>query len=144
MTADADRARVCALARAWLGTPWHHNAAVRGAGVDCAQLVKAVYVEAGLIADFAVPDYPMDYMLHRDDDRLCQAIEAAGGRRTDTPGPADVAVWQFGRSFSHAGLVVEWPGRVIHAYRPWGEVVETPFDADQLHGREMRFYTFWT
>lgn len=143
MTEQAARAAIIAEAQAWLRTPWHHNASVRGAGVDCAQLIKACYVGAGVLADFAVPDYPVDFMLHVDAERLCQTIVDNGGRLTDTPKPGDVVVWQFGKSFSHAGLVVDWPSRVIHAFRPWKCVVETPADAAQLAGRAVRFYTFW-
>ena len=137
------RAALVAGARAWLRTPWHHNACVRGAGVDCAQLVKAVYVGAGVLPDFDVADYPIDFMLHQNDERLCDAIEGAGGRRVEAPQPGDVVVWQFGRSFSHAGIVVEWPAVVVHAFRPWGGVVETSADAAQLAGRAVRFYSFW-
>jgi|APMI01.1.fsa_nt_gi cell wall-associated NlpC family hydrolase len=143
MTEQAARAAIIAEAQAWLRTPWHHNASVRGAGVDCAQLIKACYVGAGVLPDFAVPDYPVDFMLHVDAERLCQTIVDNGGRLTDTPKPGDVVVWQFGKSFSHAGLVVDWPSRVIHAFRPWKCVVETPADAAQLAGRAVRFYTFW-
>ena len=137
------RAAIIDQAQAWLRTPWHHNASVRGAGVDCAQLIKAVYVGAGVVPDFDVADYPVDFMLHQAAERLCQTIEASGGRLTEAPLPGDVVVWRFGRSFSHAGIVVAWPGRVIHAFRPWGEVVESPADAAQLAGRAVRFYTFW-
>src|SRR5690349_11447583 len=38
------RARLLDEARTWLLTPWHHNARVRGAGVDCGQLLIACYV----------------------------------------------------------------------------------------------------
>lgn len=137
------RAALVAEARRWLKTPWHHGAAVLGVGVDCAQLVRAVYVGAGVRPAFPVDDYPMDFMLHADAERLCETIERQGGRVTDAPLPGDVVVWQFGRSFSHAGIVVSWPDAVIHAFRPWGSVVESPGNADKLSGREVRFYTLW-
>lgn len=143
ITETEGRRLLLARAAAWLGTPWQHNQCVRGAGVDCAQLVKAVYVEAGVVPDFDVDAYPMDFMLHQDAERLCASIEANGGRQVERAAPGDIVVWRFGRSFSHAGLVVEWPGRVIHAFRPWGGVVETPFDAAQLAGRAVRFYSLW-
>lgn len=136
------REAVVAAAMAWLDTPWHHAAAVKGAGVDCAQLVRAAYVEAGLLEDFQAPAYSIDYMLHVEDERLCAEIEARGGHLTDTPGVGDVVVWRFGRSFSHAGILVA-PDRAIHAFRPWGGVKVTPLDADRLADRPRRYYTFW-
>jgi NlpC/P60 family putative phage cell wall peptidase len=36
---------VVTLARRWLGTPYHHQAAVRGQGCDCLGLVRGVYAE---------------------------------------------------------------------------------------------------
>ncbi|ACA20253.1 phage cell wall peptidase, NlpC/P60 family [Methylobacterium sp. 4-46] len=39
------RARVVATARAWRGTPYHHQAALKGLGCDCLGLVRGVYAE---------------------------------------------------------------------------------------------------
>jgi NlpC/P60 family putative phage cell wall peptidase len=36
-------ARIVAAARAWIGTPYHHQAAVRGAGCDCLGLIRGVW-----------------------------------------------------------------------------------------------------
>jgi NlpC/P60 family putative phage cell wall peptidase len=33
------------LARAWVGTPYHHQASLRGAGTDCLGLVRGVWRE---------------------------------------------------------------------------------------------------
>lgn len=110
------RARLLDEARTWLLTPWHHNARVRGAGVDCGQLLIACYVGAGLVPDFDTGPYAMDWMLHRDQEVYLSWVT----RHLDEvehPGPGDVATWQVGRCFSHGALVVQWPS-VIHAYRP--------------------------
>lgn len=37
--------RVVRLARAWIGTPYHHQAAIRGVGCDCLGLVRGVWRE---------------------------------------------------------------------------------------------------
>lgn len=39
------RAEVVRLARLWIGTPYHHQASRRGAGVDCIGLVRGVWRE---------------------------------------------------------------------------------------------------
>ncbi len=36
---------IVAAARGWLGTPYHHQAAVKGVGCDCLGLVRGVYEE---------------------------------------------------------------------------------------------------
>lgn len=45
MTSDSKltRAAAVAAARAWIGTPYHHQAALRGAGCDCLGLVRGIY-----------------------------------------------------------------------------------------------------
>jgi cell wall-associated NlpC family hydrolase len=44
-----ERLRVVRVAQSWLGTPYHHHAALRGVGVDCAYLLIEVYAEAEVI-----------------------------------------------------------------------------------------------
>lgn len=141
-TEHAQRERVCQIARRWIGTPWHHRARVEGQGVDCAQLLIAVYAEAGLFPAFDPGDYAIDRMMHSAAEVMqgwCEQL----GRVTHDPKPGDAVLWRFGRSFSHAGLVIDWPGTVLHAFRPYGQVCETPADASFLAGREFIHYTFW-
>ena len=38
-----DRGRIVRLARSWIGTPYHHQASVRGVGTDCIGLVRGVW-----------------------------------------------------------------------------------------------------
>src|SRR5580693_6932362 len=110
------RQKVVEEARRWIGTPYHHRAKVLGAGVDCIQLLVAVYSACGLIEDADTGDYPMDWMLHRDEERYLNGVMQYAVE-TDTPLPGDVVVWRFGRCISHGGIIVEWPF-IIHAYRP--------------------------
>jgi len=37
------RGQIVAQARRWLGTPYHHQAALRGVGCDCLGLIRGVY-----------------------------------------------------------------------------------------------------
>ena len=39
------RAAIVAAARGWLGTPYRHQASVRGEGADCLGLVRGVWRE---------------------------------------------------------------------------------------------------
>ncbi|HVA15465.1 MAG TPA: hypothetical protein VNF99_19610 [Stellaceae bacterium] len=138
---ERERAAVVAEARAWLRTPYHHMGRVRGAGVDCATLLAEVYARAGIIPPVAIPFYPPDWHLHRDAERylgfvLDHAVELSppsitlplegggkGGGDASAPLPGDLALWRFGRCFSHGAIVIDWP-LVIHAYAGKGCVLE--------------------
>lgn len=40
--------RIVEETRTWIGTPWHHNQACKGVGVDCARLYSAVLESLGV------------------------------------------------------------------------------------------------
>ena len=140
---EAERAAVVAEARAWLRTPYHHMGRVKGAGVDCATLLAEIYARADAVPPVAIPFYPPDWHLHRDAERylgfvLEHAVElsavssqpsireqklTADSRELKVVLPADIALWRFGRCFSHGAIVIDWP-LVIHAYAGRGCVLE--------------------
>ncbi|MDQ7989014.1 MAG: NlpC/P60 family protein [Candidatus Dactylopiibacterium sp.] len=135
----AQTERILAAALLWLGTPYHHAARVRGAGVDCAQLLIAVYAEdLGLFPVPEVWDYPKDWMLHRAEERFMEALQAHADP-VDEPLPGDVALWKFGRCFAHAGIVVGWP-RILHADGHVGRVTLGCADEGRVAGKPVRFY----
>lgn len=134
-----ERARVIEAAHRWLNTPYHHKARIQGAGVDCAQLLIGVYAEAGLIDPFDTGDYPSDWMLHREEERFLLWLE----RYCDivnAPLPGDIAIWRYGRTFSHGAIVIDWPV-LIHAWRPAGRVVLGRADEEELADRPVKFYS---
>ncbi|TDX65145.1 NlpC/P60 family putative phage cell wall peptidase [Methylosinus sp. sav-2] len=55
------RARVLEIARVWLGTPYHHQAAVRGAGCDCLGLVRGVWRDLYEAEPETPPPYSPDW-----------------------------------------------------------------------------------
>ena len=138
---EAEREAAVAEARQWLRTPYHHMGRVKGAGVDCATLLAEVYARAGVVPPVAIPFYPPDWHLHRDAERylgfvleharevsppsLTLSLEGGGkgGGDSSDPLPADIALWRFGRCFSHGAIVIDWPV-VIHAYAGRGCVLE--------------------
>jgi cell wall-associated NlpC family hydrolase len=124
---DTERAAVVGEARQWLRTPYHHMGRVKGAGVDCATLLAEVYARAGVIETVAIPFYPPDWHLHRDAERYLGFVIEQAREVPAAPLPADIALWRFGRCFSHGAIVIDWP-IVIHAYAGRGCVLE---DASQ-------------
>lgn len=142
---DGLRAALLAEAETWLGTPFHHEARVKGAGVDCGQLLLAVYEAVGIIPHVETEPYPADFHLHRDREWYAEILgayarEFAGPPDGEAPRPGDVALFKFGRVYSHGAIVIAWP-RLIHAYFAarevcWGDATLLP-----LRDRPVRFFT---
>jgi len=111
------RAAVVAEARSWIGTPYHHEARVKGVGVDCAQLLIGVFSapSVALIAPLDIPHYSHDWHMHRHAERYMGIVLDHAHEIAGPPKPGDVVLWRFGRCFSHGAIVEEWPV-VIHAY----------------------------
>ena len=132
------RSQVIAEAVTWLGTPYHHMGRVRGGGTDCLMLLAEIFASAGVIPRIEVPFYPQDWHLHRDAERYLNGLVQYAREIAGPPQPGDVAVFKFGRCFSHGAIVVAWP-RLIHAWWNAGVVYA---DADQppLTGRPATFF----
>ena len=60
MTA-ADPNLVVAVARCWLGTPYHDQASLRGVGCDCLGLARGVWREVVGAESFPIPPYSRDW-----------------------------------------------------------------------------------
>ena len=134
------REAVIAEALSWLNTPYHPHGRVKGVGVDCAMLPAEVYHAAGMIPHVTPEHYPVDWHLHRDDERyLSVVLEHA--RETDCVKPGDLVLYKWGRCFAHGAIVIQWP-TIVHAFIGQG-VVEAHGDQGRLEGRERRFYTLW-
>ena len=104
---EVSRARVVQVAREWIGTPYHHRARIKGAGVDCGQLVAGVFEEAGLIPPLELEQYPHDWMLHRSEPRFQMTVERYAEEAVRAPRPGDIVLYRFGRCISHGAIVEE-------------------------------------
>jgi cell wall-associated NlpC family hydrolase len=142
MSHEAERATVVQEALTWCGTPYHHQGRVKGAGVDCGMLLAEVYERAGVLPHVVPEDYPADWHLHRDGERM-RALVTEHARPVDAPQPGDIALFRYGRCLSHAAIVIEWPV-IIHAYLDAGEVVLDDATANQdLSERLAGFWSPW-
>jgi len=121
---ETARLAVVEAARSWIGTPYHHAADIKGAGVDCAMLLVRVYCDLGLVEPFDPRPYTRDWMLHRDDERYLDCL-LARSRGVQFPGMGDVILFRFGRCFSHGGIVsAAHPLTIVHAFAPARAVLE--------------------
>jgi cell wall-associated NlpC family hydrolase len=140
---DPRRALVITEAESWLGTKFHHEARVKGAGVDCGQLLIAVYAEFGFMPkDYKLAHYPADFALHRDHEWYLSIVESFA-KPVETPGPGDIVLFKWGRLFSHGGIVTDWPG-IIHAWAPTKSVGRFRADMNPLADKERLFFSPFT
>jgi NlpC/P60 family putative phage cell wall peptidase len=124
------RPDIAAAAAAWIGTPYRHQAARKGAGADCLGLVRGIWREIHGVEPEAVPAYSMDWSEPQGEERLW----AAAGRhlierRADALRVGDVVLFRMrsGSVAKHLGVIsaTETAPRFIHAYQRHG-VVESP------------------
>lgn len=132
------RARIVREAREWLRTPYHHHGRIKHVGVDCANLLCAVYEAAAAVPPVVLPHYPVDWHLHHSEELFLQWLAKVGAWPVQTPAPGDVAVFRFGRTFSHGAVMVE-SDLAVHAYVK-AEVMLTRLHEAPLAGRERQFW----
>jgi NlpC/P60 family putative phage cell wall peptidase len=140
------RTAVVASARAWVGTPYHHMADVKGAGCDCAMLLVRVFCDLGLVEPFDPRPYVRDWHLHRGEERYLGLL-LARAHEVASPLPGDVILFKYGRCFSHGGIVTRSkPLAIVHAFHPARVVLEEEI----AHNAEVaarlpqaRFASYW-
>jgi hypothetical protein len=107
-----------AVARSWISTPFHNHGEVKGAGVDCATLLKRVFVEAGLVEDFDIGHYSSQWFLHHSEERylawvsrFAHEIAAADVKH------GDVVLYHICKCYAHGAIVIKpgWP-HIVHAH----------------------------
>jgi cell wall-associated NlpC family hydrolase len=142
------RQAVVQEARSWLGTPYHHHGRVKGVGVDCAQLLCAVFEACGLIAHVDTGFYPVDWHLHRGEEMFSNSLMPFGIQQPDAAprAPGDVFVFRYGRTFSHGAILVDFDtegrGLLIHSYLGRG-VVLSGFHEEPLCGRAFQHWSIF-
>lgn len=124
---------IVTIARRWIGTPYHHQAATQGVGCDCLGLLRGIWAELGNAPISMVPDYPPSWPKTQRHDRFAQRLaqylrpiplaQAKGG---------DVVLCRLrlGGPIVHAGVLAhQTPDQrsFIHAHSRFG-VQETPYD----------------
>ncbi len=135
------RDKITSEAMAWLGTPFHHAARIKGVGVDCANLLVGVFAAVGLAPDVQLEHYPPDWHMHRDETRFLTILgQYADPLPADAlPLPGDIAMFNYGRHAAHGSIVIDWP-MVCHAWSDVGQVVLSEANTGPLGDRLAGFY----
>ncbi|WP_126975623.1 C40 family peptidase [Frigidibacter oleivorans] len=135
---------VLAAARGWIGTPYRHQASVRGAGADCLGLVRGVWREVYGTEPAPVPAYTPDWGETGAEELLWRAA-AAHLREVPCgapPVPGQLILFRLraGAVAKHLGLQAETGARAsfVHAYSGHG-VVESPLSAPWARRIAARF-----
>ena len=150
MPHQTTRPAVVAAARAWVGTPYHPCADIKGAGVDCGMLIVRVFVDTGLCAPFDPRPYPPDWHLHRGEERYLGFVHANCRERgaAEPAQPGDILVFRFGRCHAHGGIVTSAdPLTIVHAFSPAGCVLEEEVARNRTLAsplRAPRLFTAWS
>lgn len=136
-------ARAVAAARRWIGTPYVHQASVRGAGADCLGLIRGVWRELYGAEPAAPPPYTPDWGEPSREELLWQAARRHLWEvRLDAPAPGDVLLFRMreGSVAKHLGIqaAVGPAASFIHAYSGHG-VVESPLSAPWARRIVARF-----
>lgn len=142
MSAASERA--VAIARAWIGTPYRHQAAVKGAGADCLGLLRGVWRELYGGEPEPIPAYTEDWSEPDGEERLWQAamrlLHPVAADRPLVPGQVLLFRMRDGAVAKHLGLVGVGGAAAtfIHAYSGHA-VVESPLSAPWLRRVVARF-----
>jgi cell wall-associated NlpC family hydrolase len=132
------RDAIISEAYSWLRTPYVHCANIKGAGVDCAMLLREVYIAA---VPHIVPQsydprpYSPYWYMHRTEELYILGMEKYA-HRVEVADIGDIEVFRFGRTASHGGIVVS-KAHLIHANRVTGnvELCERSYLATRLDSR---------
>ncbi|MGF1545146.1 MAG: NlpC/P60 family protein [Parvularculaceae bacterium] len=141
------RAEIVAAARAWLGTPYVHQASAKGAGCDCLGLVRGVYRDVYGAEPEPPPPYTPDWNEARaaDEPLLSAARRHLVEVAPIMARPGEVFVFRVvrGGPAKHCGIVVG-DDAFVHAYagravveswlnRWWLERLAGVFDYPGVH-----------
>jgi len=134
---------IAAAARSWIGTPYRHQASVKGAGADCLGLVRGVWREVLGEMPEVVPAYSMDWSEPQREERLWAAARRhLREKQLGAEAVGDVILFRMRQSAvaKHLGIVTRIgpAARFVHAYSGPG-VVESPLSAPWRRRLVARF-----
>jgi NlpC/P60 family putative phage cell wall peptidase len=124
---SARQDRIVTAARGWVGTPYRHQAACRGAGCDCLGLVRGIWREVMGEEPERPPAYSMDWSEPAREEALWHAaLRHLQARPVTGEQPGDVILFRMrdGAVAKHLGICTRAgrDARFVHAYSGHGVV----------------------
>ncbi|MGN6516310.1 MAG: NlpC/P60 family protein [Rhizomicrobium sp.] len=113
-----ERTQIIRIARSWIGTPYVHQASVKGAGCDCLGLLRGVWRELYGEEPEEAPPYSPDWSDATGEETLYKALSRhlrEIGKRDIAPG--DVTLFRMAPRgpAKHCGIVASNGLTFIHA-----------------------------
>ena len=111
------RADIVAVARTWLGTPYHHQASLCGVGTDCLGLIRGVYRALYGYEAEQVPGYSRDWAEAAGEETMVNAADRHLLRIDEAQiNAGDVVIfrWRAGMVAKHAAII-SGNDKMIHA-----------------------------
>ena len=139
------RGRVVGEARSWIGTPYRHGNATKGAGADCASFVMAVMMACGIVSEDEIEHYGFHWWVNATEQvymtrvlRHAKLIVEGVSFPTLEAQPGDVALVRVmdSRLYNHGGIVTKWP-RLVHAISPAVEEVNASTDCSGMWANQQ-------
>jgi hypothetical protein len=148
---ELERKEVVAEARSFVGTPFIHQAGVKGAGVDCAHLISEVYRVTGFMPAIKYPVYGKDWFRHAENEEKYIVEVAKLYFKEITEAEAGIGDWmavKIGRAYAHCAIITEVkdgkPIKGINAWPSKDKVWEVDIRQDKIFaGRLTRYFTPW-
>ena len=110
--------QIIAEARTWLGTPYHHQASLKGVGVDCVGLVRGIFRELYGFEPEEKMNYSADWGdANGNEDVVTAAFKYLEPVALEDMKPGDVVAvrWKARRVAKHV-MILTGDNRAIHAY----------------------------
>jgi len=108
---------VVAAARSWIGTPYHHQASLKGVGADCLGLIRGVWRDLYGTEAERPPGYSRDWgEVSGQETLIAAAARHLVSKSTAQAKPGDVLVFRMreGAVAKHAAILAT-PLTIIHA-----------------------------
>lgn len=127
MSVESDGQRVVDAARQWIGTPYRHQGAVRGAGCDCLGLVRGVWRDLYGAEPEETPAYAADWNTPGEETLAEACARHLAAVEGVIPAPGDVILFRLSPAWpaKHVAIASS-PDTMIHAYSG-AAVAETSF-----------------
>jgi NlpC/P60 family putative phage cell wall peptidase len=112
------RTAIVAEARAWIGTPYRHQASLKDVGCDCLGLVRGVWRAALGEEPQRAPAYSRDWAEATGEEALARAARLHMTEiETTAILPGDVLLFRYRERYpaKHAAIVSA-PGMMVHAH----------------------------
>lgn len=140
MIAELSRDAIIHEAYTWLGTPYVHQASLKGVGADCLGLVRGIWRACVGPEPETAPAYSPDWAERKGAETLAEAARRHFVEKAQ-PSPGDVILFRMNQDSpaKHAAILTK-NATIVHAY--WGRGVLESRYSEWWRARAAWFFSF--